>query len=308
VVLTSPDGARAADAAAAVRASCAGACVTPLVLDQRTAAGVAAFVAAYDAAAAAAAAAHAPWRLRALVCNAATFSVDDGGSCDGDDDGGSEGTTAECVDGASAGASLPRRGRRRLHVTLAVNALGAWRVCAALAPRLAPHSGRVVTVASFTHRSVSRAALLAWLHGDANARPDPATAYAMSKAALAAAAVAAAGDAGAPRSILVDPGLIDTSLVRAWPRPMRRFLSAAGAATGLLRPPAEGARAVLAALAAPDAELDAASAAAGANAPPLLYLFGAAGVPLRPAPAGGGHAPHAAAVLAALRALDNTCE
>jgi hypothetical protein len=249
----------------------AGGCATPLVLRQRTAAGVAAFAAQLDAAAAAGG-----WRLRAAVLNAATFAVAPAGH-DGDD------AATRC------GA---------LHASLAVNHLGAWRVARALAPRLAP-GGRLVVVGSFTHRCVSAARVLAWLRRPAASAPRPAAAYAMAKAALGA-AVAAEHAGGTACFVVADPGLVNTALTRAWPRQLAAAARLAGAATRLMRPPEAAARVVLAALAAPEDEARAAH--------PPLYLFGARGARLRPSAAGGGDAAVAQAVLAATRELDAQTE
>jgi NAD(P)-dependent dehydrogenase (short-subunit alcohol dehydrogenase family) len=275
VVLTAPCVARADAAAEAVRR--AGGTATPLVLRQRTAAGVAAFAAQLDAAAAAGG-----WRLRAVVLNAATFAVSPAGHNDTELDG---------VDDAASS-------RLALHASLAVNHLGAWRVANAVAPRLAP-GGRLVVVGSFTHRCVSAATVLAWLRRPHAMTPAPADAYALSKAALGA-AVAAEHAGGTACFVVADPGLVDTRLTRAWPAAMAAFARIGGAATWLMRPPEEAAGVVLAALAVPEEE--------ARQARPPLYLFGAGGARLRPGAAGGGDADVALAVLAATRELDERTE
>jgi NAD(P)-dependent dehydrogenase (short-subunit alcohol dehydrogenase family) len=272
VVLAAPCVARAAAAAEAVRR--AGGTATPLVLRQRTAAGVAAFAAQLDAAAAAGG-----WRLRAAVLNAATFAVSPAGHDDTDD-------------AASSRTAQP------LHASLAVNHLGAWRVAHAVAPRLAP-GGRLVVVGSFTHRCVSAAAVLAWLRRPHGTAPAPADAYALSKAALGA-AVAAEHAGGTACFVVADPGLVDTRLTRAWPAAMAAFARIGGGVTRLMRPPEEAAGVVLAALAVPEEE--------ARRARPPLYLFGAGGARLRPSAAGGGDSDVALAVLAATRELDARTE
>ena len=288
VVLTAPDAEAARAAAQELGLSCScGGRVTALVLDQRSSAGVDSFVDALHTACAASG-----WRVRALVCNAATMAVEEQRTPESGDE-----RARERIAVAATAHKLP--------LILAVNHLGTWRLLTRLHARgLLPRGARVVVVSSFTHRCVSASQLLAWLAGWSSSPsfaggPTPvATEYARSKAAVScAAAHFAALHGGALSVALADPGLVDTLLTRHWPPRLRGASRSLGTALGLMRPPQAGAAAVLAALRGDHS--------AGSTVP---YFFGQHGVRLAPARTGGGHAWLARAVWAATEALDLVCE
>ena len=267
VVLTAPNEAAIAQAVHNVRAKAARAGgapvrVTGLVLDQGTAAGVAAFCTALQRAVVANG-----WHIRGLVCNAAVLAV-----------------------------AAPPPGR--VHPCFAVNLLGTWRLLRRLHASRLVHADtgqcRIVVVSSFTHRCGRVPELLAWLRAPlASPQPRSTQAYTLSKAGVSCAAArfaqlhcAPSDDGGGQQPglslWLADPGLVDTRLTQEWPALLRRASRLLGIGLGLMRPPEEGAAAVVAALGGMDGDV---SAARGTHPP---YVFGAHGVRLRPGAAGGG--------------------
>jgi len=286
VVLTAPDEAAVAHAVQEVKCVApagTGGAVSGLVLDQATKAGVTAFCDRLQAGIAA----HG-WRIRGVICNAATLA-------------------------ASKEPSWA------LHPCLAVNHLGTWRLLTQLHVRgFLGSSSRchIVVVSSFTHRCERARDLLAWLSdcvADAGSgrrrHPASAHAYALSKAGVSCVAAAFAetnchfkgssAHAGQHLTLaLADPGLVDTQLTRQWPPVLRAVMRSLGIALRLMRPPQQGALAVMAAL-ADDEVCD--SRLRGTHA---LYVFGAHGVELRPGAAGGGDAQVSRTVDALTRKLD----
>lgn len=292
LVLTAPDAEAARAAAQELDLSCScGGRVTAMALDQRSSTGVDSFVDALHRACAASG-----WRVRALVCNAATMAVEEQRTREAGDERARE---------RIAVAATPRK----LPLSLAVNHLGTCRLLKRLHARgLLPCGARVVVVSSFTHRCVSPSTLLAWLadHLEAVSSSSSfaagptaaATDYARSKAAVScAAAHFAALHGGALSVALADPGLVDTHLTRHWPSRLRGASRSLGTALGLMRAPQAGAEAVLAALRGDHAA-----------SPMVPYFFGQHGVRLAPARTGGGHAWLASAVWASTEALDLLCE
>jgi NAD(P)-dependent dehydrogenase (short-subunit alcohol dehydrogenase family) len=274
VVLTAPDDTALVQAVQNVRAKAARAGgatvrVTGLLLDQGTTAGVAAFCTALQRAVAT----HG-WHIRGLVCNAAVLAV-----------------------------AAPPPGHA--HPCFAVNLLGTWRLLRRLHAARLVHAStgqcRIVVVSSFTHRCERVAHLLAWLQAPlATAQPRSTRAYALSKAGVSCAAArfaqlhCTASDGGGQQPglslWLADPGLVDTQLTQEWPAPLRRASRLLGFGMGLMRPPEEGAAAVVAALGGVDGD---GRGHRGTHPP---YVFGAHGVRLRPGAAGGGDPAVAALV------------
>ena len=288
MVLTAPDEAAVAQAVrdvralaslAAARAGGAAVRVTGLVLDQSTAAGVATFCAALQRSVAS----HG-WHIRGLVCNAAVLAV----------------------------AAPPQGG---VHPCLAVNHLGTWRLLRRLHAARLVHPGagqcRIVVVSSFTHRCERVGDLLAWLRAPhARDQPRSTRAYALSKAGVSCVAArfaqlhcSAASDGAAGLSLwLADPGLVDTRLTQEWPALLRSTSRVLGIGLGLMRPPEEGAAAVIAALGGVDGDGE-----AGRRTHPP-YVFGAHGVRLRPGAAGGGEPAVASLVEELTVRADAACE
>lgn len=164
------------------------------------------------------------------------------------------------VSGAAVLPGAERRGAGCLEVTLGANVVGPVALMAALLPAALAGGATLLTVGSFTHLAARAAHLypcLAALAGGA-APPGhqrtpfrPAARYMASKAlaTMAALQLAAVAPPGALRSLVVDPGAVDSELVREWPAPLQALFRAGLSCLGLLHPPSVAAAAVVAAAA-----------------------------------------------------------
>ena len=114
---------------------------------------------------------------------------------------------------------------------------------------------RVVFVGSFVHRcSTARAlgfeAFERWLKSGTSSEDDPTLNYMWSKVAISAYAVEKhriwqKEFGGRVSAVLLDPGLIDTRLVRHWPKTLQVLYRFFGKASGLMQAPSKAARGVV---------------------------------------------------------------
>jgi hypothetical protein len=119
---------------------------------------------------------------------------------------------------------------------------------------------RVVFIGSFVHQCLTSRmlgfdAFKRWhrSRGVSEQYYNPALAYAWSKVAISAYAVAKHRQwmklyGGALTSVLVDPGMVDTRLIRGWPGALQLLFRFGGQSLGLLQSPAAAARGVVDAL------------------------------------------------------------